>query len=214
MRIVFICLLLMTVNHAQSQNASGYYITLTNDTVAATYSLKANIFKHYNLHEELPVIDSNDQTIQLKPADIKGFYIKKEGETATFFSMLVEERGQYFVNTIFQIPAYSVISYSTVKKWPDGTRYESKHYLFRKADGSSILIISDQSHSKIRKRLKEFFAEDEKTLTAMQGLFMQPGFNLRDMPKFIQRLAEAYKEEILVKPVKYENLKFLDRASG
>ena len=48
----------------------------------------------------------------------------------------------------------------------------------------------------------------------MQGLFMQPGFNLRDMPKFIQRLAEAYKEEILVKPVKYENLKFLDRASG
>jgi hypothetical protein len=191
MRTVLTAFILLLTFFTQAQEAKGYYITLNNDTVYTVYDLKHNFFKGYDLYEELPTIDSNQRTIKFKPAEIKGFYIEKDGQSATFVSMPISNQ-ERFLRLYISGPKFDVYEYSQVV-----SIYGSKvmSYALQKPGSSRVIIEASLGNIKARKRLREFFAGDDAMLAAMKNLFVQPGFTERDMRILIQRIIKDDKAE-------------------
>lgn len=193
MRFILAFILLLCFHTLKAQeNPQGYYITLNNDTVSATYKLKTRpvfAFRFYDLFEELHILNESKETVKFRPADIKGFFIEWKGGQSYFVSMPLRNGKQKFFRVIALSPQVNIYGYSVSTNNGIFT-----YFTLQNAEGSYLYVGPDDGNQKTKKRLKAFFSGQDNILLAMKNLFTKPGFVSSDMEQFIQRIFPSYKE--------------------
>ena len=111
-RVLLILGFTIIFQNISAQEATGYYITHNNDTVRAVYKLKKgyfnNYFTTYDLFKKVPLMTEENKKDNLKPSEIKGYYIEWEGEKATFTSLQIDNKTDYFWHAIVLSPRMNV----------------------------------------------------------------------------------------------------------
>lgn len=193
MRSILVFFLLICFPALKAQDTfQGYYITLNNDTVNATYILKTRpvfTFRQYDLFEELHILNEARETVKFKPADIKGFFIQWKSGQAKFVSMPLRNGKQKFFRVIASSPQLNVYGYTV-----STNNSMITHFTLQNAEGAYLYIGPDDGNQKTKKRLRAFFAGQDNILLAMKDLFTKPGFVPSDMVQFIQRIFPNSKE--------------------
>ena len=165
---------------------NGYYVTNGNDTIPAYIHLRKDAFGPYsfhNLYKEVRLsTDSSANEKLYLPADIKLFYVKKGEDDYLFYAKPLEENKLRFLQALVITPSTSLYSYRSIR-----VNGESIHYTIEK--DSSYLFVYNRNHVKLKNRLREFYAGDEKILKLIEPLFKQPGFVDRDLILLFNRIA-------------------------
>ena len=170
---------------------NGYYVTLENDTTPAFIHLRKDVFGPYSrfgIQEAARISkDSLAAETVFKPGDIKSFFVKGPMGDYSFYSKPVGENKLRFMEAVVCTPETSLYSYRTLRLGGRLGASEGIHYTIEKSD-SNYLYIFNRNHVKLKKRLREFYAGNEKILTTIEPLFKQPGFVDRDLLLLFNRI--------------------------
>lgn len=197
MKSILVFFLVLCFGDAKAQEeAHGYYITLTNDTVHSSYKLKTmpGFFTPAdNLYEELPVLKQGKEKIKFKPSEIKGFYIEWKDNLAHFISMPIRNGKLKFLHVILLSPQLNIYEYSVPGRYGVTTQFA-----LRRAQGDTLYVGPDDGNQKTKKRLKKFFEGQDNILSIMstiKELFTRPGLVQDDMQRLIDKILDSYKQE-------------------
>ena len=195
MKLILAFFLLLCFHGLKAQeNPEGYYITLNNDTIFATYKLKTRpvfAFRSYDLFEEVHILKGAQETLKFKPADIKGFFIEWKGGQNFFVSLPLRNGKQKFFRVIALSREVNIYVYSVSTN--NGV---INYFNLRNAEGSYLYVGPDDGNQKTKKRLKKLFEGNDNILSimsAIKDLFTKPGFVQYDMERLIDKILESYK---------------------
>jgi len=162
---VFAILLLASFGYSYSQTtASGYYVTKTNDTIAAQIKIPKSVFGSVDFSKflfKVEVIDSVNGIKKFKPEDVSSFGFLFDGEQYRFFSRpTITQNNLRFLLPVVLGQKTSLYQFQTVNQngAPLGT-----FYTFEKPDGTyAFLSTGIRNLDTFRDTLKEFYKDNSE----------------------------------------------------
>ena len=190
MKYMYLVILILSSLIAKAQR-NGYYITAAGDTVPAFIHLKKDVFGPYSrvgVQQEVRIsADSLQQPRVYKPGEIRSFFVNSPAGSFTYSSLPLEKDKWRFWNAVILTPKTSLYEYRTFRGTSHGGMGESISYTIVKGD-TNYLYIYNRNQAKLKKRLKEFYKDDEAILKIIEPLFKEPGRVDRDLKLMFERI--------------------------
>lgn len=152
-----ILILFLNISYASfAKEIKGYYVTLQNDTIAATFNVKGLIRPHlYRFQNNVECVDSKGQKQVLTPQNTASFTLLLPENSTTFQAIKwIEKEKQYeqfmidFGGTYLKTYAYiDINSYD---------KSEFYRYILKKQDRDSIVELSTIN---FRKEMAKYFED-------------------------------------------------------
>ncbi|MGZ9677243.1 hypothetical protein [Flavobacterium sp. GNP001] len=168
--------LLFSISYSQAQtSASGYYVSLSNDTIKAQIKLPKSVFGSFDFSKflfKVEVVEQNTSEKKFKPDAIKSFGFTFEGQEYQFFGKPTVTKTNYkFLEAVVLGPKTSIYKFETVNQ--NGGSLGT-FYTFEKADGTFEFFNTGMRNlEKFKDVLKEFYKDYPAAIVAIDARFKQ-----------------------------------------
>ena len=167
---------LLTVSTVCAQElVTGFYVSMSNDTVKSQIKIPKSIFGSLDFSKflfKVEVVDSDGSLQKLKPDAIKSFGFTFEGQEYRFFGKPTITKNNYrFLEAVVLGPKTSIYKFETVNQ--NGGSLGT-FYTFEKVDGSYEFFNTGMRNlEKFKDVLKEFYKDYPNAIPEIDARFMQ-----------------------------------------
>lgn len=165
---------LLTVSIVCAQElATGFYVSMSNDTVKSQIKIPKSIFGSLDFSKflfKVEVVESDGSLQKLKPDAIKSFGFTFEGQEYRFFGKPTITKNNYrFLEAVVLGPKTSIYKFETVNQ--NGGSLGT-FYTFEKADGTFEFFNTGMRNlEKFKDVLKEFYKDYPNAIPEIDARF-------------------------------------------